>query len=85
MKNITMGTIARTGMLLFALLNQVLTMLGANPLPWSEEEAYEGLTLLLTVGASLIAWWKNNSFTKEALTADNYLKELKGKGHETNL
>lgn len=85
MKKVSASTIARTFALFFALLNQVLTMLGVNPLPWSEEEAYEGITLLLTVGASLLAWWKNNSFTKEAVTADNYLRELRGNGHEADI
>lgn len=79
MKNLSISTIARTGVLIFALLNQVLTILGRNPLPWSDEQFYEGFTLLLTVGASLWAWWKNNSFTPEAVRADEYLKALKGK------
>ena len=51
MKNLSISTIARTGVLIFALINQVLTILGYNPLPWSDEQAYEGFTLLLTVGA----------------------------------
>lgn len=79
MKNLSISTIARTGVLIFALLNQILTILGYNPLPWSDEQFYEGFTLLLTVGASLWAWWKNNSFTKEAIEADKVMKELKAK------
>lgn len=79
MKNLSISTIARTGVLIFALLNQILTILGYNPLPWSDEQFYEGFTLLLTVGASLWAWWKNNSFTKEAIEADKVMKELKEK------
>ena len=79
MKNLSISTIARTGVLIFALLNQILTILGYNPLPWSDEQFYEGFTLLLTVGVSLWAWWKNNSFTKEAIEADKVMKELKAK------
>lgn len=79
MKNLSISTIARTGVLIFALLNQILTILGYNPLPWSDEQFYEGFSLLLTVGASLWAWWKNNSFTKEAIEADKVMKELKEK------
>ena len=70
-------TIARTIVLAIALLNQILTMTGINPLPFSEEEVYIGITSALTVGASLWAWWKNNSFTEKAIKADEYLKELK--------
>ena len=79
MKQISISTIARTGMLIFALVNQVLTMSGFNPLPWSDEEAYEGFTLALTVVSALWAWWKNNSFTQEAIKADEYMRELKDK------
>ncbi|MBR4086239.1 MAG: phage holin [Clostridia bacterium] len=78
MKNqISNGTIARTVVLVFALVNQVLTICGWNPLPFSEEGVYEGISLLLTVGASLLAWWKNNSFTPAAIAADKMKDELK--------
>lgn len=59
--------IARTVVLVFALTNQVLTMSGWNPLPFSEEDVYTGCTLLLTVGASLAAWWHDNPVTQKAL------------------
>lgn len=70
-------TIVRTIILIIALVNQILTATGKNPLPFSENELYEGLTALVTVGAALWAWWKNNSFTKAAINADEYLHELK--------
>lgn len=72
------GTIARTGMLIFSLVNLLLTSFGYNPLPFSDEEVYEAFTIVLTVVTSLVAWWKNNSFTKPAIKADEYLKEIKG-------
>ena len=74
--NISKGTIARTVVLIIALINQVLTMSGNNPLPWSDDAVYEGMTLVLTVGASLISWWKNNSFTKKAIKADEYMRSI---------
>jgi SPP1 family holin len=73
---ISSGTIARTVALVIALLNQVLTALGYNPLPWSDNEIYEAVTVLATVATSIIAWWKNNSFTKNAIKADNHMKYL---------
>lgn len=30
-----------------------------------------------TVGAALAAWWKNNSFTPEAIEADDFMTRLK--------
>ncbi|MBQ8600094.1 MAG: phage holin [Clostridia bacterium] len=77
--NCTKETWIRTAALLVALLNQILTVLGKNPLPFSEEEIYQVLSLAATTAAGLWAWWKNNSFTAAAVEADRYLAELKGK------
>ena len=74
---VTKETIIRTIILVIALANQVLTSLGKNPLPFSDEIIYEAVTVLVTIGTSAWAWWKNNSFTKKAIIADEYLKEMK--------
>ena len=70
-------TIARTIVLILALINQVLAILGKEALPFTNDEVYQLVSLIATVGASAIAWWKNNSFTKSAIEADAYMKELK--------
>lgn len=70
-------TIVRTAVTLLALVNSVLTMTGKNPLPWSEEELYSGMSAILAVITTIWSWWKNNSFTHEAIVADSYLKDLK--------
>lgn len=70
-------TIIRTILLVVALVNQALTASGKNPLPFADETIYELLTILFTVGASAWAWWKNNSVTKEAIAADEFMRELK--------
>lgn len=69
--------IVRAIVLAVALLNQVLVMFGLNPLPFSDEQVYEGVTAVFTVAASLWAWWKNNSWSKEAQQADEYMRQLK--------
>ncbi|MBQ7090040.1 MAG: phage holin [Clostridia bacterium] len=74
-------TVIRTVVLLLSLLNQLLTLFGKNPLPFSDTAVYEAVSLLCTVGASLWAWWKNNSFTPAAIAADVYLQQLKGGDH----
>ncbi len=76
-KKVSVETIIRTIVLAVTLINQVLTMLGKNPLPFAEDELYALLTTAATVAASLWAWWKNNSFTPAAIEADKYLAELK--------
>ncbi len=77
--NITAGTLARTACLLLALLNQVLCALGKSPLPIESETVNQLVTSGITVVAALIAWWKNNSFTKEAIAADKEYDRLKAK------
>lgn len=76
-RKIEPATIARTAVLIFALINQFLTMAGKNLLPFAEEDVYTAVTTFLTAGAALWTWWKNNSFTQAALEADVYKKEIK--------
>ena len=70
-------TVLRTAVLVIALINQLLTVFGKNPLPFSNEAVYEGLSMVVTVGASLWSWWKNNSFTPDAVEADRYLAAIR--------
>lgn len=78
-KKIEKETIVRTAVLAFALINQVLAISGYNPLPFTDEDFGQAVSMVLTVGASLWAWWKNNSFTQPALVADEKLKEMRKK------
>lgn len=72
-------TIIRTIVLAVALVNQGLTLAGKTPLPFTNEEVGEIVAYVFTIGASLWAWWKNNSFTKPAIEADEVLEELRNK------
>ena len=74
MKKPTAATIARTVILVVALVNQALTMAGKSILPISDEQITEVISLAFTVVSALIAWWKNNSFTQAAITADETMK-----------
>lgn len=71
------GTVARLIILVLLLVNQVLVMLGMQPVSFVEEELYAALSTVLTVLWSLWAAWKNNSLTSEALAADEYLAKLR--------
>ena len=72
-KKIELGTIIRTVVLALALINQVLTMSGHSPIPISDEQVTEVITLVATIGAAVWSWWKNNSFTQAAIEADQVL------------
>lgn len=67
---ITAGTIARTLILALALVNQSLSIAGNSLLPIEDAQIETIVTTAWTVIASLLAWWKNNSFTKRAIKAD---------------
>lgn len=73
--NITAGTIARTIILILALANQILAMCGKQVLNIADDDIYQVVSILFTIGASAAAWWKNNSFTQNAINADKFLKK----------
>ena len=75
MSNVTTGTIARTIVLILALANQVLAMCGKQVLNIADDDIYQTVSLLFTIGASAAASWKNNSFTQNAINADKFLKK----------
>lgn len=75
-EKITAGTIARTIVLLLALANQVLSAFGVQAIPIEDEQVNLIVSAMWTVISAVIAWWKNNSFTKAAIKADS----LRSKG-----
>lgn len=76
---ITAGTIARTACLLLALTNQILSALGKPILPIESETVEQLVTAGITTVAALVSWWENNSFTQEAIRADELLDQMQGK------
>ena len=77
MKDISKGTIIRTACLVLAFINAGLTLAGKNPLPIEDAMIEEIVSYGFMVAASIAAWWKNNSFTKPAIQADEVLADLK--------
>ena len=59
------------------LINSVLTMFNINPIPFSQEEAYGIVSIILTCGVAIYTAWKNNSITQEAKAADKVMLALK--------
>lgn len=75
--NASPATIARTVCFFLALINQILVSTGHSVIPISNDQVVTYVTLTFTIVTSLVAWWKNNSFTKRAVAADDYMKSLK--------
>jgi SPP1 family holin len=76
-KNVSSETIARTIVLFLALVNQLFAIFGRQQIPLNEDLVYQLVSVVFTIGSALWAWWKNNSFTQEAIKADAYMHELK--------
>lgn len=70
-------TIIRTIVLALALLNQLLSAFGYSILPIPDEQVGTFVNTGVTILAAVWNWWKNNSFTKEAVAADSYMESLK--------
>ena len=67
----------RLVVLVILLINQTLMVLGWSPLPFSEEQIYEGVSSVALVVTAIYTWYKNNNVTKEAEKAQGYLNQLK--------
>ena len=84
MNNVSSDTLARTIVLAIALLNQILAVAGKGTLDIVETDVYQVVSLVFTLVTTVMAWWKNNSFTKQAIKADEVLKELKDQEEKSN-
>lgn len=76
---VTKSTIIRTAILILALTNQMLSNFGYDIINIDDETLKMLINTGFTIVASLIAWWKNNSFTKEAIKADKSMRYEKSK------
>lgn len=76
---VSASTIARTGVLALALVNQILSATGHSVIPIEDETLEALVSTAFTIGAAVVAWWKNNSFTAAALKGDEVIKEAKKK------
>lgn len=75
---ISSGTIARTIVLALALANQILLMLGIQAIPIEDEAINTIVSTMWTVISAVVAWWKNNSFSKAARIGDEAMQKAKG-------
>lgn len=70
-------TIIRTVILVIALINQLLAILGREKLPVTDDEVYQIVSIIFTIASAIWAWWKNNSFTIAAIEGDKVKDQLK--------
>lgn len=77
------NAIARLVVLIILLANQIMVMFGMEPLPYSDEEIYKGVSSVLAFGFSIYTWWKNNNLTDEAEETEHILRQKKQYKKET--
>ena len=75
--NITKGTIVRTILVILVIINFVLERMGVDVIPVSES----GILMFVETGIEIaiiaVGFWKNNSYTQNAIKADEFLKALR--------
>lgn len=76
-KNNKTAGIVRLVVLIVLLINQALVSFGYNPLPFSEEQIYEGISALALTASAIYTWYRNNNITKEAEEAQEVLERKK--------
>ena len=77
-KNNKINAIIRLVVLAVLIVNQTMITLGYEPLPFSDEQIYEAVSILALVLGSLWVWWKNNNLTDEALAGQAEIERIKG-------
>ena len=80
-RTVSAATIARTAVLALALINQILSAAGKPVLPIESAQLEQLISTGFTTVSALVGWWFNNSFTKEAIQADNMMETLKKQVH----
>lgn len=73
--NVKAGTWARLILMVISLVNMALAAAGKAPIPANYDELYTIVSIVFSVIVGAAAYWKNNSFTEAAQTADKYLHE----------
>jgi SPP1 family holin len=74
---ITKGTIIRTILLLMVIVNFALERAGVDLIPVSESGVAMFVETVIEIAVIAVAWWKNNSFSENAIKADKFLNELR--------
>jgi SPP1 family holin len=75
LKTLDKGTIIRTALLICALANQVIAIIGMTS--FASEPLYQTITVIITVLVSALTAWKNNDYTHLAQLAGKVLLALR--------
>ena len=71
------STIVRTIMIILVVINIVLEKCGVDVIPTDEATILMVVETLIEIGIIVAGFWYNNSFSKKALRAQHFLKDLR--------
>lgn len=75
--NVSKSTIVRTILVVMVIVNFVLERMGIDIIPVSESDILMFVETVIEVAVIIVGFWKNNSYTENAIKADKFLKELR--------
>lgn len=74
---ITKSTIVRLILVLMVIINFILEKCGIDVIPTDEYTVLMFVETGIEIAIFIVAVWKNNSVTPNAIKADEYLRQLK--------
>ncbi len=74
---ITKSTLVRFVLIFVVIINFILEKCGVDIIPVNENTVLMFIETAIEIGVIAVGFWKNNSFTENAIKADEFLKELK--------
>lgn len=75
--SISKGTIVRTISLVIVIINMILKKCGVDVINVSESQILTAVEMIIELAVIIVAFWKNNSYSQNAIKADEFLKNLK--------
>lgn len=74
---ITKATIVRTILVILVIINFVLEKMGVDLIPVDESTILMIVETAIEIAVIVVGFWKNNSYTENAIKADEFLRELR--------
>jgi SPP1 family holin len=80
---ISKGTIVRTIGIILVLVNMILQRMGCDIINVSENEILVFVETLIEIAIIVVGFWKNNSYSENAIKADAFLQTLRNDTEES--
>lgn len=74
---ITKSTIVRLVLIALVVINSLLEKMGYDVIPADENTVLAVVETFIELAVIIVGFWKNNSFTENAIKADEFLRALK--------